>query len=562
MSAQPQSNIDQLHEAVEERNFLYLETADSPLSRVDNADILKNIIDPTTGQPYEGGIVMEGEFASLGVLNNNNRIYTEKEYIELVEVIKKKIHSKKGVYGELEHPKGYATDYNNVSHKILDIWYDPMKKKVFGVILILKTPKGLIAQEIVKSGGTLGISARAGGKETKNHDGTITAVIRMMVTFDIVYHPGFTTAEQEYTTLNENHAIDAKSKTFTIYETNLGKLDELYESYIAEEDRSMNFIQWVDHNKLFESAGPHIDTQQEIGEQKLQTGETNNQQQVEQQLSDAVDQQLNESQVRLNESQGKFYEEMQNAQLSLGRKMRSTAKQQKLNEAQKINAAKAVGRYKKQGNSLYDGSAGFAQPTGGISGVDTMSQSQDNPDEAYDPYGLAEGDMSEDFGSVTDNDGLMETEGDGYGTPDEEDMKGFMEEQDDLSENGEDASPDPDMLGLLYEDNEYGLEPDFESLMQNGENGDNIGLYQEIQQKTQERQKMYERQFDTAQRKKLAKEGKALPDGSFPIVNKEDLKNAIVTHGLAKNKRLAKAWIMSRAAALGQGGLLPKSWKE
>ena len=63
-------------------------------------------------------------------------------------------------------------------------------------------------------------------------------------------------------------------------------------------------------------------------------------------------------------------------------------------------------------------------------------------------------------------------------------------------------------------------------------------------------------------RKRLAKEGKALPDGSFPIRNANDLKNAIQAYGRAKiGKRAAvKKHIMRRARALNRERIIPEKW--
>ena len=58
----------------------------------------------------------------------------------------------------------------------------------------------------------------------------------------------------------------------------------------------------------------------------------------------------------------------------------------------------------------------------------------------------------------------------------------------------------------------------------------------------------------------MAKEGTALPDGSYPIANVEDLKNAISAYGRAKDKEAAKKHIMKRARALGQEKLIPANW--
>jgi len=66
--------------------------------------------------------------------------------------------------------------------------------------------------------------------------------------------------------------------------------------------------------------------------------------------------------------------------------------------------------------------------------------------------------------------------------------------------------------------------------------------------------------FSPERRKKLADKGQALPDGSFPIVTVNDLKNAIKSYGLAKNKAAAKKHIIKRAAALKKSNLIPQEW--
>jgi len=70
-----------------------------------------------------------------------------------------------------------------------------------------------------------------------------------------------------------------------------------------------------------------------------------------------------------------------------------------------------------------------------------------------------------------------------------------------------------------------------------------------------------ERSFTAEQRKKLAKSGAALPDGSFPIENKSDLENAIQAVGRASNSAAAKAHIKKRAKALGCTDCIPDTWE-
>lgn len=66
--------------------------------------------------------------------------------------------------------------------------------------------------------------------------------------------------------------------------------------------------------------------------------------------------------------------------------------------------------------------------------------------------------------------------------------------------------------------------------------------------------RVLERFFSASARRAAAQGGAALPDGSFPIYNAEDLKNArsLVHH--AKDPARAQAHIDARAAALGLGG--------
>lgn len=70
-----------------------------------------------------------------------------------------------------------------------------------------------------------------------------------------------------------------------------------------------------------------------------------------------------------------------------------------------------------------------------------------------------------------------------------------------------------------------------------------------------------EREFSAKQRKKDAGTGAAMKDGSFPIENEQDLKNAIKAIGRSKNPEAAKKHIKSRAKSLGKTSLLPDSWK-
>lgn len=71
---------------------------------------------------------------------------------------------------------------------------------------------------------------------------------------------------------------------------------------------------------------------------------------------------------------------------------------------------------------------------------------------------------------------------------------------------------------------------------------------------------MQAREFSQEERERLASEGKAMPDGSYPIVTREDLENAIQAIGRAKDPDAAKRHIKKRARALGLEELIPEQW--
>jgi hypothetical protein len=70
------------------------------------------------------------------------------------------------------------------------------------------------------------------------------------------------------------------------------------------------------------------------------------------------------------------------------------------------------------------------------------------------------------------------------------------------------------------------------------------------------------KEFSTARRKQLAREGKAMGDGSYPIENTNDLKNAIRSWGRGGADAKVKAHIISRAKTLGASDLIPADWKK
>jgi hypothetical protein len=68
------------------------------------------------------------------------------------------------------------------------------------------------------------------------------------------------------------------------------------------------------------------------------------------------------------------------------------------------------------------------------------------------------------------------------------------------------------------------------------------------------------REFSNEQREKMAKKGNAMPDGSYPIANEQDLRNAIHAIGRAKNPAATRQHIKKMARKLGLEELIPEGW--
>lgn len=68
------------------------------------------------------------------------------------------------------------------------------------------------------------------------------------------------------------------------------------------------------------------------------------------------------------------------------------------------------------------------------------------------------------------------------------------------------------------------------------------------------------RDYSTAARERMASEGMAMPDGSYPIANRTDLMNAIRSWGRGGAREDVKRHIIRRARALDAADMIPENW--
>lgn len=165
-------------------------------------------------------IVLEGIFAKFGVLNNNQRIYEEAEYLPHLQYLQEKI-SKRRLMGELDHPAQFEVALNRVSHIVESLTYDKEKREIRGRVRLLDTPTGNIAKTLVKAGVPISISSRAAG--TVNEQKKVS--IRKIFTYDLVYEPGFNEAVLEQ--INESFSFQDFDMSRKLDE-NLTSVNEQY----------------------------------------------------------------------------------------------------------------------------------------------------------------------------------------------------------------------------------------------------------------------------------------------------------------------------------------------
>lgn len=72
---------------------------------------------------------------------------------------------------------------------------------------------------------------------------------------------------------------------------------------------------------------------------------------------------------------------------------------------------------------------------------------------------------------------------------------------------------------------------------------------------------MEKEKYNEMARRRMARAGTAMEDGSFPIADREDLQNALQSVGRAKNYSAARAHIIRRARSMRMDSMLPDEWK-
>lgn len=92
---------------------------------------------------------LTGTFLYCDVKNANGRIYTSKCAIEMLENAFENMREG-NLLGELEYPNRPETNLGNVSHRVIDMKFNPINKSVEGTIEIFEgTPRGKKLMDLI-----------------------------------------------------------------------------------------------------------------------------------------------------------------------------------------------------------------------------------------------------------------------------------------------------------------------------------------------------------------------------------------------------------------------------
>lgn len=119
-------------------------------------------------------------------VNGNGRRYPYNILAREVEKYKQLIREGRSA-GELNHPDDTIINPQNVSHKVVDIWWNG--KDVMVKLKLLTTPMGEIFRKLIQEGVAMGLSSRALGSTREEGKTIIVEPDLDLICFDAVTTP-------------------------------------------------------------------------------------------------------------------------------------------------------------------------------------------------------------------------------------------------------------------------------------------------------------------------------------------------------------------------------------
>jgi hypothetical protein len=134
-----------------------------------------------------GRLFLRGPMQRAEAPNQNKRIYPRSLLRREFENYQKQVREGRAT-GELDHPETSTVSLEKVSHVVREMGWEG--DTWVGRIEVLPTPCGKIAETLIESGITLGISSRGVGSTSTNESGLdMVQDDFTLVTFDLVQEP-------------------------------------------------------------------------------------------------------------------------------------------------------------------------------------------------------------------------------------------------------------------------------------------------------------------------------------------------------------------------------------
>jgi hypothetical protein len=142
-----------------------------------------------TAENGKKNLYIEGTFLVGDKVNRNNRMYKMETLRNEVNRYNEEYIKTNRALGELGHPDTPTLNLERVSHKIMSLQEDG--NTFYGKALILETPYGQIAKNLIENGVSLGVSSRALGSviQTKEGYNLVQDDLRLATAADIVADP-------------------------------------------------------------------------------------------------------------------------------------------------------------------------------------------------------------------------------------------------------------------------------------------------------------------------------------------------------------------------------------
>jgi hypothetical protein len=135
-----------------------------------------------------GKLIVSGVMQRGDAFNQNQRKYPIGILQREAKKYKNTFVSERRALGELDHPESSVVNLANVSHNVIDLWWDG--NDLMGKIEILSTPSGNIAKELLRAGIRLGISSRGMGSVRNLGEGKVEVLDDFeIVCWDLVSNP-------------------------------------------------------------------------------------------------------------------------------------------------------------------------------------------------------------------------------------------------------------------------------------------------------------------------------------------------------------------------------------